>query len=258
MPYTLSHPAVAVPVSRWLLRMRMLSAVIIGSVVPDFGYLMPVHPPRMETHSAVALITFCLPMGLLSFWIFQKIIKPAWVSILSNRVYTRWQAYAAPASLRDGRQWLLAACGVLAGAVTHLAWDGFTHEDARGVRMVPELADMLEVHGHVVSGARVLQGVSSLAGLALVIAAIVYALRPGRPVSDGSARVLRSWERRTWACVYAVALGCCWAAFMVFDHEHGGYRWLGLSSIAIGLLRALVPTLLGVSLLLLTYLRIKH
>ena len=32
-------------------------------MVPDFGFLMPWRPARIETHSAVALLTFCLPVA---------------------------------------------------------------------------------------------------------------------------------------------------------------------------------------------------
>ncbi len=166
------------PFSRLLARLGLLSAVVVGSMVPDFGYLMPIRPPRFETHSVIALATFCLPVGLLSYWIFQRVMKTPLLSVLPDQAYMRWRPYSAPAAIGSPRQWLLAACGVLAGAVVHLAWDAFTHEEARGVRMLPGLADpVLEVNGHLLTGARLLQDLSSLLGLLLVLAAIVYALR---------------------------------------------------------------------------------
>ena len=72
MPYTLSHVAAVLPFSRLLARLQILSAMVIGSMAPDFGYLLPIHPPRVATHSAVSLVTFSLPLGLLSYWIFQR------------------------------------------------------------------------------------------------------------------------------------------------------------------------------------------
>jgi hypothetical protein len=260
MPYTISHVAVVVPFSRLLARMRVLSAVVIGSMVPDFGYFLPTRPARFETHSLLALVTFCLPVGLLSYWIFQRLMKTPLVSVLPDQVYARWRPYSAPASWGSLRQWLLAVCGVLGGAVVHLAWDAFTHEGARGVRMVPELADpMLEVHDHLVTGATLLQGLSSLLGLVMVIGAIVYALRGGGH-SVVEPRTLRRVERRSWVLVFViVTLGLC-AGFFVLDRVYGNpyHRWIGIASLAVALLRALVVASIVVSLLLKGYLRAKR
>ena len=64
MPFTISHAAVVLPFSRLLARWRLLSAVVIGAMVPDFGLFLPWHMPRFETHSAVGLFTFCVPVGM--------------------------------------------------------------------------------------------------------------------------------------------------------------------------------------------------
>ena len=109
MPYTISHVAVAVPVARLLARMQVLSAVVIGSMVPDFGYFLPWDMPRFVTHSLMALVTFSLPVGLLSYWIFQRLMKTPLMSVLHDQAYMRWLPYAAPASWRSLQQWLLAA-----------------------------------------------------------------------------------------------------------------------------------------------------
>jgi Domain of unknown function (DUF4184) len=259
MPYTISHVAVVVPISRLLARMRVLSAVVIGSMVPDFGYLMPIRLARFETHSMLALVTFCLPVGIVSYWIFQRLMKTPLVSVLPDQVYMRWRPYSAPAAWGSLRQWSLAVCGVLGGAVVHLAWDGFTHEEGRGVRMVPELADTLEVHDHLVTGATLLQGLSSLVGLAIVIAAIAYALRnSGRAAV--TARVLTAVERHRWVLVFAVVtLGFC-AGFFALERFYGNpyHRWMGIGLLAVAVLRALIVSGILISLLMQAYLRTKR
>lgn len=209
MPFTVSHIAAVLPFSRALARWRLFSATIIGSMVPDFGLLLPTRPPRVETHSAIGLLTFCLPVGLATFWIFQRLVKPAMTEILPNGAYMRWQRSAAPATIANLRQWLLAACGVLIGAVTHLVWDGFTHEGARGVRMIPALDDpAVDFAGHHIIGARLLQDVSSLVGLGVVLILVAYGLRPGRPGDTRPVRRLRAGERQAWivACVLMTAI----------------------------------------------------
>jgi Domain of unknown function (DUF4184) len=259
MPYTISHVAVVVPISRLLARMRVLSAVVIGSMVPDFGYLMPIRLARFETHSLLALATFCLPVGIVSYWIFQRLMKTPLVSVLPDQVYMRWRPYSEPAPWGSPRQWLLAVCGVLGGAVVHLAWDGFTHEDGRGVRMVPELAGTLEVHDHLVTGATLLQGLSSLVGLMIVIAAVAYALRnSGHAVV--APRALTAIERRSWVLVFVIITLGFGAGFSILDRLFGNpyHRWIGIGILAVALLRALVVAAVLVSLMMQVYLRAKR
>jgi hypothetical protein len=205
MPFTISHVAAVVPFSRPLARWRLLSATIIGSMVPDFGFLMPWRPARVETHSAVALLTFCLPVGLATFWIFQRMIKTAVMEVLPDHTFSRWRPLAAPADLWSLKQWVLAALGILAGAITHLVWDAFTHEGARGVRMIPALDDpVVDFAGHRLMGARLLQDGSSLIGLVVVLAVIIYGLRRDFGPEGAPARALRARERHVWILSYVV------------------------------------------------------
>ena len=89
MPFTLSHTAVVLPFSRYLARWRLLSACLIGAMVPDFRVFLPWHLQRFETHSVVALFTFCLPVGLLTFWLFQLLLKVPVVEVLPDGAYSR-------------------------------------------------------------------------------------------------------------------------------------------------------------------------
>src|ERR1700761_9370660 len=111
MPFTVSHIAAVLPFSRPLTRWRLLSASIVGSMVPDFGLLLPTRPPRIETHSAIGLLTFCLPVGLVTFWIFQQLIKRPIMEVLPDAPYARWRGFAAAADIGSLSQWTLAACG---------------------------------------------------------------------------------------------------------------------------------------------------
>jgi hypothetical protein len=258
MPYTLSHLAAVLPFSRLLARLRILSAMAIGSMVPDFGYLLPIHPLRVETHSAVSLFTFSLPLGLLTYWIFQRWMKTPLFAVLPDSVYLRWRPFLAPAALNNPRQWLVAAGGVLVGAVTHLVWDGFTHEGARGIRMMPELDDWkFELHGHHLIGARLLQDGSSLLGLAIVLILLIYALRRGETPGVGL-RALGVAQRRHWLLAYAIATLVFSAGFDVLDQLAGAY-WevtgAHANAAAIAFLRGLALASVSVSLCLGGYLR---
>ncbi len=260
MPYTISHAAAVLPFSRWLARWRMLSATVIGSLVPDLGYLMPAHPPRFFTHSAASLITFSLPFGLLFYWIFQRILKTPLLSVLPDQAYMRWRAFAAPALMNSPRQWALAAVGVLLGAITHLAWDGFTHEDGRGMRMLPELDDwVLAVHGHHLIGARLMQGLSSVLGLAIVAVIIACALRRGTP-QPVVPRVLTQTQRRVWFLSFVLLTIVLTVGLDVLVRDDD-LPWTALRAdarnFAVSFLRGLVLAVLITGALLRRYLRYR-
>jgi hypothetical protein len=258
MPFTVSHAAAVLPFTRPLARWRLLSAAIIGSMVPDFGLLLPWRPPRIETHSAIGLLTFCLPVGLATFWIFQQLIKEPILAVLPDAAYARWRAFSAPADLGSLKQWVLGALGVVAGAVTHLVWDGFTHEGARGVRMIPALDDpIVDFAGHRLVGARLLQDVSSLVGLAIVLAIVAYGLRRGDPREAVPVRSLRASERYVWVLAYALVSALLSGLFLLKHFPHPALQPLAImvGNCAVAAVRGSAAALVGVSLCLRVRLR---
>jgi hypothetical protein len=253
MPFTISHAAAVLPFARPLARWRLLSAAVIGSMVPDFGWFMPYRPARFETHSALSLVTFCLPVGLATYWAFQRLMKTPLIELLPDGAYVRWRDIAAPADYTDPLQWALAAGGVLAGAITHLIWDGFTHEGARGVRMIPVLDDSVAIGTHHLVGARLLQDLSSLAGLLIVIGVLIYALRRGDGAPRELSRPLHAAERRAWVGAYVLAAVVLSGAFFLMKYPeettlHGFSS--PISGAAVAVLRAIGAALLAVSLCL--------
>ncbi len=120
MPFTISHTAVVLPFSRWLARWQLLSAATIGAMVPDFRVFFPGHAARVETHSLTALLTFCLPVGLITYWVFQLVIKSPILEVLPDGPYARWRPFAAEADIRSLRQWLLASMRRAGGSLDAL------------------------------------------------------------------------------------------------------------------------------------------
>ena len=260
MPFTISHTAVVLPFSRLLARWQLLSAAVIGAMVPDFRIFFP-GLPRVESHSAVALLTFCLPVGLSTYWMFQLLIKTPVVEVLPDGPYARWRPFALEANVRSVRQWLLAAGGILAGALTHLIWDAFTHNDGRGVRMFPVLDDsIIDIGSRHLAAIYVMQDLGSLIGLAAVLAMVGYSLRRGHQAAVQN-RLMQSRERLVWTLIYVLA-GVIFSATF--------YAWTRLgqppmhsivaraSVIAVASLRGLTAALVSVSLTLDFRLRTLH
>jgi len=246
MPFTISHAAVVLPFSRLLARWRLLSAAVIGAMVPDFGLFFPWRFHRFETHSALALFTFCLPVGLASYWIFEYLIKTPVLEVLPEGAYARWHPYASPAAFTRVRQWVLAACGVLAGAATHIALDAFTHENARGVRLIPWLEEPIDIGSHHVGVFWLLQDGSSLIGLVVVAGFVLYGLRRGSE-SPVAMRPLAPAERLTWVLIYVAAtlmLSVAWWLWAHVGEPAARSRALLIYHIAVGAMRGLASALL--------------
>ncbi len=221
MPFTISHIAAVLPGQRPLRRMGLMSAAMVGSMVPDFGLLSPWPLSRAQTHGTLALLTFCLPTGLIAWALFQTLVKPAWSAVFPDSWRLRLLAEHPKLRLSEWRVWLGAALAILAGALTHLVWDGFTHEGGRGVRLLPLLDDSAPViAGRVLPLYRWLQHGSSVIGLGVVIWAAWRWTRTadsaggGAPSPSGalSAGLSRA-ERRAWLAAY-VGLPLCLLALV--------------------------------------------
>ena len=253
MPFTISHAAAVLPFARPLNRWRALSATVIGSMVPDFAFLMPWSVQRVQSHSIVGLFTFCVPVGLLSYWVFEYVVKPAAWEVLPDTAYWRSRELARPDPFLRASQWLIATIGILVGAVSHLTWDAFTHPGARGARLFPALEDPVDIAGRPVAALQIAQHLSSVLGLALVIWLLWREMRPQGHVQVGLQRALNRSARRGWMLLYVLAaiVFCAVSVKLTWMTERYG-KSLGfiVTAFGVGGLRGLLFSLLAVSALL--------
>ena len=128
---------------------------------------------------------------------------------------------ATPADYKSLKQWVLAACGVLGGAITHLVWDAFTHEGARGVRMFPALEDRRSRSAAIdLTGAAFASGRELVGRMIIVVVAIVlYGLRRGQAAA--SRPRCAAWRGERWALdwrLFALTAAALSSLFFVVRH----------------------------------------
>ena len=192
MPFTLSHAAAAWPV-RKLLPALPLSALVIGTLSPDFEYFLELAPISRTGHTPAGLILFCLPVSLLVWVVFRRVARPALVRLLPPGL----AAAVAPPST----SWSLAAVAALIGALTHVIWDGFTHQRDWAVRTIPFLR--IPVAPGLLGGVpwyKLLQQISSVAGLAAIVLWVAWWVG-----SQPSAA--RRWAPGQWTRVRRTLIG---------------------------------------------------
>jgi hypothetical protein len=167
MPFTLAHPAAVVPLARLLGKHAVLSALVIGSMTPDFAYLVP-GLTRGPSHSLGGLFWFCLPMGLALYLVFHLVLKRPLAATLPRRLREAVAPVVARTPGLPPARGLTVVLCLLLGALTHITWDLFTHPGPI-VRAFPLLAENLATVGwYRVYGYKVLQHSSTLLGLALL------------------------------------------------------------------------------------------
>lgn len=168
MPFTFAHPAAAVPLYRLAPHRLILSALIIGSMTPDFHYFLPFDLLRADSHSLPALLWFCLPLGMTLYLLFHLLLKAPLAALLPDAWRTR---LSAQDMLRlPSASGLAIVVSLLLGALTHLIWDGFTHGTGFGVQALPLLAaDLFALGDYHVTPYKLLQHGSTVLGLGLLM-----------------------------------------------------------------------------------------
>jgi hypothetical protein len=205
VPFTFAHPAAAVPLLRPLAQWGVLSALVIGSIAPDFSYFLPAGVRRSQSHSLGGLLWFCVPAGLVAYWLFHHLLARPLVDLLPATLRARLRPLLdahTPAAFRA------VLVSVFVGAATHIAWDAFTHAGAPIVRVSRALRfHLITYSGYPLSVYGVLQHLSTLLGMALVAYWVWRWVRR----SDGSRApapdlLTPAWRAAAIAAVLSVAV----------------------------------------------------
>lgn len=160
MPLTFSHPAAVLPLKRLCPRYLNFFALLLGSLLPDLGYFLFLFPEATFAHSLPGVLILDLPAGLVLWGIGYGLVK--------RRLF--WKGDEGIAAV-----WKVSA-SLCVGALSHVVWDGFTHQ--RGVfGQIPLLnAPTLTFGGAAIPLYKLLQHGSTLAGL---IALAAYSGKEG-------------------------------------------------------------------------------
>lgn len=198
MPYTLAHPAFAVPLRRFGLPVSALAA---GAAVPDTPLWAttlgrPIGEGYAVTHSLPGILTIDLVLGLGIWTVWHVLVREALYDSLPEPLRER---APLPASTRlTGRRVAAAALAVLVGAGSHVLLDEFTHVGRWGHEHIPWLSQSYAG----LAGAQWAQYVAGVGGLVALAVMVALALHraPARP------RPVRSRTGR-WAVTIGVLVG---------------------------------------------------
>ena len=231
MPATFAHPAAVLPFGFFGRRWFNFTALVIGSMTPDFAYFVRRFDVATYAHSFSGTIGFCLPVGLIAFAMFRPLRAP--LCFMLPEPHRSAVAPLATARLSFTKRSLVVLfASILVGAWTHTIADSFTHKTGWVVQRVPWMQTTLfHIGAADFPVHQLLQHAGSMLGsLALVSTYLIWLRRQPRraPEQRGAlrdrTRVLIVLGGMALALAIALPLG--WQATTAFT----GYTRLRASA----------------------------
>jgi Domain of unknown function (DUF4184) len=191
MPFTFSHPAIVLPAAYLNKKWYSFSALIVGSMVPDFEYFMRLRDMSRYSHTWKGLFWFDIPLALLVIFTFHNVVRNSLIAHLPFSLNVRLSAF-------ENFNWnkyfqentFNVFLSLIAGIASHLIWDDFTHEGGFFVEAIPLLQAKLNIANHNISVYSLLQYGCSLIGAIIVVMA-VFKLPEGKKTKQKS--ILNYW-----------------------------------------------------------------
>jgi hypothetical protein len=230
LPFTLAHPAAVLPLRRFF----VFSALIIGSMAPDFHYFFNLGPRGHFSHSIKGAFVFALPASLLALWIFETVMKVPLISLAPEYHQQRLAGLAGAFRWRPASRFALILLSLMIGIGTHLVWDSLTHEHGLVVRNFPDLsAPALDEFGRERPLYDVLQNTSTVMGMVVLL--LWYALwvrrAPAQPVPDYLRMNPKIRIAIIWTILLVSALASLLYGYSYTGHSRRFGRLAGVSSI---------------------------
>jgi len=186
MPFTPAHPAAVLPFLKCNKRFISITALVIGSMAPDFEYFFKMRVNSIYGHTTWGLLYFDVPATLLVALLFHLIIKTNLIENLPSFFQLRFNTLLQFDFLGYLKMnWSAFLVSAYLGSVSHLFWDSFTHKNGFFIKHVPFFSLALPLEGEYPIF-QALQHISTVVGL-IIVTAYIIRLKP-----DPSVKVARS------------------------------------------------------------------
>lgn len=219
MPFTLAHAAAAFPLHRLSRGSLVFPLLVIGCFVPDLPHFLPEPFAHVNAHRFPEMVAFGVPCGWGIHLIWRRVLLEPGIALLPERYAV---LFFAPASIRTGAvRWWPGTLSLLAGSLSHVVWDAFTHRRGLVVYAWPTLAQpLVHVAGHALPPYFLFQHVSTALGM-LCLAMCVRSRAhktPRDPLAGAGMPQLRVATRI--ALIAALLLATAVAVWWTFARDH--------------------------------------
>lgn len=181
MPFTFSHPAIILPLRYLPKSWFSLTALIIGSLTPDFEYFLRMKVKSNYSHTIAGIFWFDILIALLLAFIFHNITRNLLFqnlpSFISKRIllftHFNWNIYFK-------KNWPIVVFSTLIGISSHIFWDAFTHKHGYFVNQIDVLKNTIIIFEKEVPIWKIAQHTSTLVGSIIIM--IFFLKLPKNPV----------------------------------------------------------------------------
>jgi Domain of unknown function (DUF4184) len=130
MPFTFSHPAIVLPFYNSKNNPFSVTGLVVGSMVPDFEFLLRLKETPCFGHTWLGLIVFDIPFAILLSFIFHELISNTLVLHLPRFLRQRFLVFMP----FNWRQHVMQHktrffISLMLGIFSHVVIDAFTHGD---------------------------------------------------------------------------------------------------------------------------------
>jgi hypothetical protein len=170
MPFTFSHPAIVIPIKNKFEKYFDFTALILGSMAPDFEYFIRFKPMGTVGHTIGGFFYFNLPLCLIMAYIFHYIIKKPFILNLPKPI-DRWFYHIAMGrwSIKSIKDLYIFIYSAIIGMFSHVLWDGFTHEGGMFVKIIHGLRNHIHLMNDQIPIYKFFQHGSTLLGFLIIL-----------------------------------------------------------------------------------------
>jgi hypothetical protein len=178
LPFTyLAHQAPALAIKRRWPTAFDGTALALGTMAPEWAYALSGSRLAFDAHSLLGVVAFCAPVAMVVAFVLRS-VSPTLFAYAPNTRQLPLQQLRVLALRRPSL--VTTAFSAALGALTHVGWDLFTHNDRWGPRHIGWLrSEAVSLVGHSVTWAKVLQYASHTLGSAVAVLLLAKMLRSG-------------------------------------------------------------------------------
>lgn len=204
MPFTFSHPAAILPFKYLGRDYFPISALVIGSLSPDFEYFLKMNFDGTWGHNIAGLFYFDLPISIAIYWVFHLWVKKPLLEQMPSFISNRFEALYNFDGIQYAKKYyfrIIFAC--LIGATTHIFWDSFTHPHQYFVQNYALLKTVIIQSPIEIQLYKILQHGSTILGGVLILLCIWK-----MPKSEKKT-IQTSFSMKFWKPIFIVPLVLC-------------------------------------------------
>ena len=224
MPFTFSHPAIVLPLINKRIKIFSASALIIGSIAPDFESFINVTDSKINSHTWPGMFWYDLPLAFTIWILFNLVVKDPLISNLPRPLEERFHRYKNFDWFTFlKKNFLIVVLSLLVGIASHLLWDAFTHLNLRYPDAVTSRAKFMGKRVYII-----LQYSCSLLGLAAIV--WVTLKMPRTRVKKASTTKFKYW---LFVFLLAALVAAFWVTSIFKGYEAANDYYISYTILAI-------------------------